>query len=103
LIGCVSLAACGNTWELGYWLGMPHWHQGYMREAVAALLNEAKSFLAPAKLCACVFTDNPRSQALLESFGFQIVKQISEFCVARGHDVAGVSLTLILEQEPNHA
>ena len=97
LLGCISLMSKADSWELGYWLGQPHWHAGYMREACTALLEEARQSLAPTKLCACVFTDNPRSLALLQHLGFTLCGQSTEFCVARGHDVKSHQLTLTLE------
>lgn len=97
LIGCISLMAKSDSWELGYWLGQPHWHKGYMREASTALLDEARQHLAPTKLCACVFTDNPRSAVLLQHLGFTLCGQSAEFCVARGHNVDTHNLTLSLE------
>ena len=97
LIGCISLIPKRDSWELGYWLGQPHWHKGYMREASSALLDEARRSLAPADLCACVFIDNPRSLALLQHLGFSLCGQCAEFCVARGHDVEAYQLSLSLE------
>ena len=97
LIGCISLMSKEDSWELGYWLGQPHWHKGYMREASTALLDEARQCLAPTILCACVFTDNPRSAALLQHLGFTMCGQSQEFCVARGHNVDAHNLTLSLE------
>jgi len=101
LIGCISLMAKNDEtesdWELGYWLGQPHWHNGYMREASTALLEEATQHLAPTNLCACVFTDNPRSATLLRQLGFSLCGQSAEFCVARGHAVDAHQLTLSLE------
>lgn len=98
-IGCVSLISNPSGWELGYWLGKPHWHQGYMREATTTLLTEARQNIAPTKISATVFKDNPRSLALLLSLGFSIIGQDSEFCLARGHDVPTHKLTLKFEEE----
>ena len=101
LIGCISLTAKGDgsqaDWELGYWLGQPHWRKGYMREASEALLDDAKQHLAPTQLCACVFTDNPRSADLLRHLGFTSCGQSTEFSLARGHEVDAQVLTLSLE------
>ena len=97
LIGCISLWPKEDGWELGYWLGQRHWHKGYMREASLALLDEARQCLAPTILCACVFTDNPRSAALLQHLGFTMCGQSQEFCVACGHNVDAHNLTLSLE------
>ena len=101
LIGCISLTKTGTddvpSWELGYWLGQPHWHKGYMREASSALLHEARARLSPTKLHATVFKDNSRSLALLRYHGFTHAAQTSEFCVARGHDVEAYRLAQVLE------
>jgi len=98
-IGCVSLISNAGNWELGYWLGKPHWHQGYMQEATSALLAEAKSTMAAATLIATVFKDNPRSLALLLSLGFSIIGQGTEFCLARDNDVPTDQLTLSFKEE----
>lgn len=103
LIGCISLTSNHQDWEIGYWLGQKFWRKGYMREASKALLDEAKRCLAPAKVFASVFNDNPRSHALLLSFGFFLIEEISEFCVARGQTVAGQRLQLNLSKEPSNA
>ena len=97
-IGCVSLLPRQSNWELGYWLGKPHRHNGYMREAVAALLSEAANELAPTTLQAEVFVDNPRSLALLLSFSFKPIERVSVFCVARGDAVETHQLTLSFEE-----
>lgn len=97
LIGCISLIATGGGWELGYWLGQEHWHNGFMREASTSLLVEAKHSLAPAHLTSTVFKDNPRSLAILQFLGFEVSSDCSHFCVARGHEVEAHQLTLFLE------
>lgn len=102
-IGCVSLIPRQSNWELGYWLGKAHWHNGYMREAVAALLTEARPEIAPSKLHADVFVDNPRSLALLLSIGFKLTERASVFCVARGKAVETQKLTLLFEEETSDA
>lgn len=102
-IGCVSLIAHNANWELGYWLGKAHWKKRFMREAVAALLAKARPELAPTTLHANVFIDNPRSLALLLSFGFTVIERGSAFCVARGQDVETNQLALFLEKEPPNA
>jgi RimJ/RimL family protein N-acetyltransferase len=103
LIGCISLMAANETWELGYWLGQAFWHQGYMREAAQSLLSEAGRCLAPATISATVFHDNPRSLALLQVFGFHLVEDVSEFCIARGHAVDARRLGLNLAKECSNA
>jgi 8-oxo-dGTP diphosphatase len=37
LIGCAGIIAQGDTAEIGYWIGQPHWRNGYGTEAAHAL------------------------------------------------------------------
>lgn len=56
--------------ELGYVLGRAFWHQGYMREALASLVDHAFSRLALRRLEAEVNPDNAASCRVLEALGF---------------------------------
>lgn len=56
--------------ELGYVLGRAHWHQGFMREALKALLACAFTHCALRRLEAQVDPDNLASNRLLLSLGF---------------------------------
>jgi RimJ/RimL family protein N-acetyltransferase len=57
--------------ELGYWLGEPHWGQGYMSEAVRALLDAAHQTREFPRIRARALADNARSLAILEKSGFK--------------------------------
>ena len=103
LIGCISLTAGNCGWAFGYWLGQQFWHKGYMREAGEALLSEARRCLAPLNISACVFKDNPRSLAALDFFGFKVIADTLEFCLARGQMVDGYRLELILTRKSGDA
>ena len=56
--------------ELGYVLGRPWWGQGFMREALVALLDAAFTTLALRRIEAEVDPRNVASGALLRSLGF---------------------------------
>jgi len=100
IIGCVSLMAVDEYWDLGYWLTKGCWHQGLMQEAVTALLAEADMTLTNTKITASVYADNPRSLALLNRNGFrETAPQRKEFCVARQTDVPTHILTRITEAD----
>ena len=103
LMGCISLMVTNDGWDIGYWLGKKFWHMGYMREATQALLTETRQYLAPTTICATVFKDNQRSQALLSFFGFNIVSGLSEFCLARGRNVSSLRLQLKLIEAVENA
>ena len=56
--------------ELGYVLGQAHWRQGYMREALTALINYAFDQMSVRTLDATVDVRNVRSIRLLLRLGF---------------------------------
>jgi len=70
------IGACGvmlqeETPELGYWLGVPHWNQGYATEALHAVIDYAFTDLAHDALQAGARVTNPASRRVLEKCGFQ--------------------------------
>lgn len=56
--------------EVGYWLGRSYWGQGYMTEAVNAIIKYGFDELQLVRLCANVFTHNIGSAKVLEKSGF---------------------------------
>ncbi len=88
VIGSLALTLSNGVWDLGYWLGQSHWHQGFMREAASAVVTDAAQDLTIPHLSASCFTDNPRSAALLLALGFEQAEQTEPvFCVARNKSV----------------
>jgi RimJ/RimL family protein N-acetyltransferase len=71
------LGACGvavadpNAPELGYWLGVPHWGQGFATEALHAVIDFAFSEFEHSALHAGARVTNPASRRVLEKCGFQ--------------------------------
>jgi RimJ/RimL family protein N-acetyltransferase len=71
------LGACGVSTldgqgpELGYWLGVPFWGQGYATEAVRAVIDYAFTELEHEFLNAGARVTNPDSRRVLEKCGFQ--------------------------------
>jgi RimJ/RimL family protein N-acetyltransferase len=57
--------------EIGYWLGVPYWGQGYATEAVHALIDHAFGGLDCVALQAGARVTNPASRRVLEKCGFQ--------------------------------
>ena len=57
--------------ELGYWLGVPFWGNGYATEAVRAVIDHAFTELAHDALQAGARVTNPSSRRILEKCGFQ--------------------------------
>lgn len=67
--------ADGKLPEIGYWLGEPHWGQGYAGEAVTGLLEAAAPIPGFAKVDARVLQSNPASIRVLEKAGFAIIER----------------------------
>jgi RimJ/RimL family protein N-acetyltransferase len=57
--------------EIGYWLAVPHWRQGYATEAVRAVIDYAFGDLGHDVLDAGARVSNPASRRVLEKCGFQ--------------------------------
>ena len=57
--------------EIGYWLGVPYWGQGYATEAARAVIDYAFEEFGSAELRAGARVVNPASRRVLEKCGFQ--------------------------------
>ncbi len=75
LLGAVTLdnirRGPSQAGTLGYWVGAKFARQGYMREAVGALVHHAFARLDLSRLEAACLPENRPSRALLESCGFK--------------------------------
>jgi RimJ/RimL family protein N-acetyltransferase len=71
LVGAVGLIVSQRHRhaELGYWIGRPHWSQGYATEAAAAALRHAFETLRLHRVHAACLTRNPASARVLENIG----------------------------------
>lgn len=56
---------------LGYWTGEPFARQGYMREAITALVHHAFSRMDLSRMEAACLPENKASRGLLETSGFK--------------------------------
>ncbi|MFC4427103.1 GNAT family N-acetyltransferase [Deinococcus navajonensis] len=72
LLGGVTLSPAPGQFraELGYWLGVPFWRQGYASETVPAVLKFGFDLLNLHRIQATVFPGNPASARVLEKAGF---------------------------------
>jgi RimJ/RimL family protein N-acetyltransferase len=71
VIGACGIMLREDTPELGYWLGVPYWNQGYATEALHALIDYAFTDLAHEAVQAGARVTNPASRRVLEKCGFQ--------------------------------
>jgi [ribosomal protein S5]-alanine N-acetyltransferase len=60
-----------NLGELGYWLGLPYWNQGFMTEAVKSVVRYGFDTLKLHRIHAAAFSRNPASIRVMEKAGMR--------------------------------
>jgi RimJ/RimL family protein N-acetyltransferase len=70
------LGGIGLDSELGYWLGIDYWRQGYMTEAVRAFLHFAFVTLRVEKIMGSAKEVNIASRKIFERMGFRETGEI---------------------------
>lgn len=73
LIGAMGLVrnSTHNKAELGYWIGVPYWNQGYATEAACAIVSFGFETLNLNRIFACHFLGNPASGRVMQKAGLQ--------------------------------
>lgn len=75
LLGAITLdnirRGPAQAGTLGYWIGQPHARQGYMREAIDAVVHHAFTHLDISRVEAACLPENSASRGLLEKCGFK--------------------------------
>lgn len=75
LLGAITLdnirRGPAQAGTLGYWIGEPHARQGFMREAIEAVVHHAFDRLDLSRIEAACLPENTPSRGLLESSGFK--------------------------------
>ena len=75
LVGAVTLdnirRGPAQAGTLGYWTGAPYARQGYMREALGAVVHHAFTRLDLSRIEAACLPENKASRGLLEASGFK--------------------------------
>jgi len=71
IVGGCGIVSEDETPELGYWLGVPYWGNGYATEALHAVVDYAFTDLGHEALQAGARVTNPASRRVLEKCGFQ--------------------------------
>ena len=73
LIGVVTLHLhpANRNAELGYWVGPPHWGNGYASEAAGDMVRYGFEDLNLARIYATALTRNPASRRVLEKIGMR--------------------------------
>lgn len=73
LVGAIGLRMDPDprSAELGYWIGVPHWGQGYATEAARAVTDYGFDTLGLGRIYGQHFTENPGSGRVLENAGLR--------------------------------
>ncbi len=71
IVGACGIVGEDEAPELGYWLGVPYWGNGYATEALHAVVDYAFTDLGHEALQAGARVTNPASRRVLEKCGFQ--------------------------------
>ena len=75
LLGAITLdnirRGPAQAGTLGYWIGQPYARQGYMSEAIAALVHYAFTTLDLSRIEAACLPENTPSRGVLEKAGFK--------------------------------
>lgn len=71
LVGTIGISPQKKPqFEIGYWIGKPHWGQGYASEALKALTRWSPKAIGARVLMAGHMEDNPASARVLINNGF---------------------------------
>ncbi len=99
VIGNVSLEINQNDqWEIGYWLGEPHWGRGLMSEAVTRVVQFAFEDANLPRITSGHFIGNAGSARVLLRCGFEYTGEGRRWCEARSHDVDAMEMELSAEK-----
>ena len=71
LMGGIGITLGGEFPEIGYWLGLPHWGQGYATEAARAIIDYTFEEFDCSEIRAGARVVNTASRRVLEKCGFQ--------------------------------
>ena len=86
VIGCLGFhKAAGAALEFGYWIGRPHWGQGFATEAAAGALHWASADWGRRAIASGHFAGNAASANVLVKSGFLYTGEIQHrHCLASG-------------------
>ena len=75
LVGAITLdnirRGPAQAGTIGYWIGAPHAREGYMREALTAMVHHAFEVLDLSRLESACLPENKASRGLLEKCGYK--------------------------------
>ncbi len=97
LVGVIGLTPHpdGQSAELGYYIGRPHWGQGLATEAAQAIVRLGTEDIGYPRLTSGYHADNPASGRVLAKLGFKPVGLSNRMCLAEGKDKPAIEVELV--------
>lgn len=84
--------------ELGYWLGVPFWNQGYATEAARALLDFAFRELRLNRVYAAHYGDNPASGRVMQKLGMTYEGTLRQHLIRLGRPKDNVCYGILRDE-----
>jgi ribosomal-protein-alanine N-acetyltransferase len=95
LIGVIGFTLeAGGCAEVGYWIGVPYWNQGFATEALEAAVEFAFTDTSITLVHACHFSRNAASGRVLEKAGFHWQRNQTHVCMKAGKPEPAERFTL---------
>jgi RimJ/RimL family protein N-acetyltransferase len=94
IVGAASIEAIPASCELGYWLARPAWGNGFMTEAVGALVGYAFDSVGIPMIRSGYFSENEGSRRVQDKLGFTQIGVSTMQSLARGSEVAHIDTVL---------
>ncbi len=70
-IGIFHISKTNRLAEIGYWIGVPYWNQGFCTEAAAGIIRYAFEVLELNRVQARHLTNNPASGRVMQKVGMK--------------------------------
>jgi len=71
--------------ELGYWIGLPYWGNGFATEAARALVQHGFDVMKLHRIYASHFSNNPASARVLQKLGMKPEGRLRDHILKWGH------------------
>lgn len=96
LVGCCGARSVSGAYEIGYWIGKPHWGDGIATEAAGALIGHLRAREPGCAIAISHIDENDASARVIQKLGFRPTGEKLTYYVARASAVR--SLTYILPE-----
>lgn len=100
MIGCISLGIprMQHRAEMGYWMGVPYWGQGYTSEAAQELIDFGFRVVGLQKIYAMHFVENTASGRVMQKVGMTYEGTLRQHTMKNG-ELIDLAMYSILRAE----